>query len=314
MKKILTHPRVLSFAIALLLVVAATLQSRWGAASVPAPLAEILNWLFGYDATVAARLIVSAEFAGAAAIACVGNRTLALAGSATIAFVALACVSRSLRDGGMLWPAIVLALSAALLWLTVQSAPRTKAGARTNKSSRRGFSPAWTALFAITVATATSHLVHIVERTADAAASAERQANAPIAIDLDMHPYEGRRIADTPLPIYLPTLEALVKDSTAFVVFYNPHCGSCHSLFREHFASLRPEMVIAVEIPDADGAVLADTGESEPEPIECAGCERLPLPKGPNWLIASPMVLKLENGFITCVADRFKGNCLEPSE
>lgn len=70
----------------------------------------------------------------------------------------------------------------------------------------------------------------------------------------------------------------------------------------------RPELVIALAVPMSDDATSA--ASDAPRPIECLGCEELSLPVGPNWLVAPPMVLKVEGGVLTCVADRFGGDCL----
>ena len=110
-----THPRIVSTALALLLCACAFLQLSWGVASVPAPLALALRALFGYDEAVAARLVVGIEFAAAAAVLCVGRRFFALFVAAAMTFIALACVSRAMREGGMMWSVIALVLSAGLL-------------------------------------------------------------------------------------------------------------------------------------------------------------------------------------------------------
>ncbi len=332
MKSLLSNPRVLSLAIATLLLACGLAQLAWGASSVPATVALTLRGLFGYDELLAARLTVGIEFACAAAVLCVGRRFFALVIAASIAFVSLAGVSRGLRDGGFAWPLLVLVLSVVLLDRAARSQPQTQA--------RRGLSPAWSAVlalialsvvgrfasqltFAASAPTAHnshdghdhSHGEHGGDSPTAATTPTQGASATPpstlITIDLDMHTLDGRPLKDTPLLGYLPMLADLVTNEPTFLVFYNPECETCHTLFREHFALPRRELVIAVEIPPAPSMKVNASGDEGPLPIECLGCTHLSLPVGPNWLIAPPTVLKIENGVITCVADRFKGNCFE---
>ncbi|MFM7134591.1 MAG: hypothetical protein ACKO0W_09775, partial [Planctomycetota bacterium] len=139
------------------------------------------------------------------------------------------------------------------------------------------------------------------------ARAAEAPAQTTASVDLDMRPYIGKALLDTPLPGYLPGLADLVGTNDAFLVFYNPSCETCHTVFREHFNLPRAAVVVAIEIPQADGAIAA-AGDGI-EDIECAQCERLTLPQGPNWMIAPPMTVRIRGGAIECVADRFGGDC-----
>ena len=312
-----THPRIVSTALALLLCACAFLQLSWGVASVPAPLALTLRALFGYDEAVAARLVVGIEFAAAAAVLCVGRRFFALFVAAAMTFIALACVSRAMREGGMMWSVITLVLSAGLLERAARSTPVVG-------SPRRGLSPAWSAALAIVALTGVGRIAssasfassdaladagHTHEGHTHDATPSKTASTTPITIDLDMHEFLGRALSDTPLLGYLPMLGELIGGDPAFIVFYNPDCETCHTLIREHFALPRMEIVIAVEIPAAESMKPSVSTGDEPLSIECANCTLLMLPPGPNWLIAPPTVLKIEHGVITCVADRYKGDC-----
>ena len=73
------------------------------------------------------------------------------------------------------------------------------------------------------------------------------------------------------------------------------------------------ERVVAIEIPLADNATSAAAAEYH-GPIECPSCEFDMLPPGPLWLVAPPMTVKVERGVVTCVADRFGGDCVNPQE
>ncbi|MFM7259600.1 MAG: hypothetical protein ACKO3W_03255 [bacterium] len=320
---LLKRPRVVSAAVAAALVVAAAFQFGGGVAAVPDPIVELLRALFEYSPELSARLIASSTAAAAIAIVVFGvlgtNRFLPITACAVAAFVALACVSRALSAGGLGFPLLSLVVAGGLLLGMLRTQP-------SDSSARRGLSPGWTVLGLLVLATATgaiagratdpNRLANAAGVTGDGNIDGASEATAApttkvINIDLDMHPYEGRRIEETPLANYLPTLPTLARGKTTIVVFYMPNCNACHSIFRQFFSMPRVEQVFMVEIPAAVGIAHADTGE-EPEPIECVGCEPLLLATGPNYLVASPMVVKIEDSVVTCVSDRFKGECLLP--
>ena len=178
---------------------------------------------------------------------------------------------------------------------------------------RRGLSPAWPALGAIAAATSVGHWssaasFHSPDAAPRAAAAKDEKPSPVPTIDLEMRPFEGRPLSESTLAKYLPQLVELCAARDAYIVVYSPYCESCFTLFTGTFGVPRPELVIAVAVPMSDDATSAST--EAPRPIECLDCVELSLPKGPNWMVAPPMVLKVESGILTCVADRFGGDCL----
>jgi hypothetical protein len=307
MKELLRSPRTASLALAAFLVALGLVQLRLGPDATPDPARELLAWLFGYDAKVAARLIVAIEFAAASAVLVAGTRFLALAVSVVAAFFALACVSRAVTNGGLAFPALSLAVSIAFVLLARWSQPSPPA------EGRRGLSPAWPALGAIAAATSVGHWssaasFHSPDAAPRAAAAKDEKPSPVPTIDLEMRPFEGRPLSESTLAKYLPQLVELCAARDAYIVVYSPYCESCFTLFTGTFGVPRPELVIAVAVPMSDDATSAST--EAPRPIECLDCVELSLPKGPNWMVAPPMVLKVESGILTCVADRFGGDCL----
>ena len=302
--KILRSPRVASLALAAFLVALAVAQLRLGSDSTPAPLRELLAWAFGYTPELAARLIVAIELAAAAAVLVAGTRFLAVVVAGATAFFSLACVSRAVTDGSLLWPSVSLVCSVALVVYARATQPAPP------RDGRRGLSPAWPALGAIAAATATGQWTASASFADPAAATAAKAPARPTvpSIDLDMRPFEGKPLSESVLAKYVPQVVELCGDQAAYIVVYSPYCESCHTLFRDIFGVPRSERVIAVAVPMSDDAVSA--ASEPPRPIECLDCDELSLPKGPNWIVAPPMVLKIEGGVVTCVADRLGGDCL----
>lgn len=304
---LLRSPRVASLLTAAFVAGAAAVQLRLGQDAAPAPLRELFVLLFDHDPATAARLVVAAEFAVAAAVLVAGTRVLAIAGAVAAAFASLATVSHAASRGGMALPIVSLVLSVGLAVLATRSV------AVRPSNGRRGLSPAWSALLALAAATfAAQWTASASFRTASQAPSAPTPPKAATltapSIDLDMHPFLDKPLAESTLARYVPKVVELCAGRDAFVIVYSPSCESCHTLFRETFNVPRHELVVAVAIPLSADAVSA--ASEEPRPIECLDCEELTLPQGPNWLVAPPLVLKVERGVITCVADRFGGDCL----
>lgn len=303
----LRRPRVVAAVIALVLIVAAALQFRDTTNFVPAPLIALLDALFGYTPELSGRLLASSTLAGGLIVLFFGvgfgNRFLPTVAASLGAFVSLACISRAISAGGIGYPATSFVVFTACIALSLRSIA-------IERSVLRGLSPAWTALCAIAIATITG-AVAAKETDPSRAQETSTKTSTPkiVNVDFDMHPFVGRRVEETPIGASLPSLAARTQGVTTFVVFYMPNCSACHSLFDQFFSTPRLEQILTVEIPPADGVPQVDTGESH-EPIVCVGCEPLLLPPGPNYLVASPMVVKIEDGIVTCVSDRFKGECL----
>ncbi len=316
-------PRLRATATAAAIAGAALLQLHRGADAVPSPLVELESFLFGHAPEIAARVVVALECALAASILVAGTRFMAAAGAVLSAFVALACVSRGLRLGGVAEPGAMLAASIALVLVATAPLPAPRA----STPRRHGLSPAWRAFAAIvagTVAARTTASLPFGFSVADLLVPNDHARNdhaghdhasetpRTISIDLDLKPFEGRPLRDTPLLGYMPdlerSLEALAPGQAAYLVFYNPSCETCHTVFDTYFRIPRAEAVLAIEIPLADGAISA--ASEPPRPVDCPTCELLSLPAGPAWLIAPPMVVRVRDGLIECVADRLGGDCL----
>lgn len=312
--RLMSPTRLASLAVAATLCGLAFWHLRAGPESTPGALREAIRALFGHDIEVSARLIIAAEFGGAAAVLLVGNGFLSMAASVAGIFVALACLSRALSVGGMMAPIGGMALFGALLFVSYRAATLARAQREAEPSPRRGLSPGWSLLGAIAAMTTSAHFAASAQfKSADVApSSAAAPAQTAPAIELDMKTFVGQPLSQSPLGKYMPELESLCSAANApegaYVVVYSPSCGTCYSLFRDNFSMPRPQKVIAIAIPLADGAVSAAT--EPPAPIECFECVERVLPQGPRWLVASPMVLRIEGGIVTCAADRFGGDCL----
>ncbi len=121
--------------------------------------------------------------------------------------------------------------------------------------------------------------------------------------------WDGLPIEETGVLDYLPQLRALVLDQPTLVAFYRPNCGSCHDLFDGFFGERLPARVIAVQVPPADGVELTES--DLPDDVYCADCVKLSLPKGPVWLVDSPLLVGFVDGKVACISAEDFQRCVE---
>jgi hypothetical protein len=74
------------------------------------------------------------------------------------------------------------------------------------------------------------------------------------------------------------------------VMFFREDCEHCHAVLDRHFSPKVPLPTLLVSVPDADPAA------SLPNP--CSECQLRTLPKGPDWVIGTPVLLSLQDGVV----------------
>jgi hypothetical protein len=236
-----------------------------------------------------------------------------------VAFAAIASLSSAIaapiRDGVQpppLSPGAWTLAAGFLVYLLAdraggRAASRAASDAAAGRSPR-AHSPAWTAMLVIAslvAAFAAASRVDIVRSVVGKAS-----ALAPgTFVELDYTTWPGRTMPDTPLARLAPALTALTLEGRSAVVLYDPRCGTCHTLFREYFATPRAdEKVIAVRVPpDPDAKLLPS---DQPADVECPQCTFVDLPPGKAYLVARPTLLVVEEGRVKCATEKDFGSCL----
>ena len=81
------------------------------------------------------------------------------------------------------------------------------------------------------------------------------------------------------------------------VMFYRKDCEHCHELLEVFFSGdlMLPTTVVAV--PERGGWPDVDLG------MPCAACRLAELPPGIDWFLQTPVLVRLENGLVTCAAE-----------
>ena len=108
-------------------------------------------------------------------------------------------------------------------------------------------------------------------------------------LGLKLKDQEVAQLLPRPIPLDLDEGEKLV-------VFYRGDCDHCQEMFLTHFSDLElPLPTLAIDVMD-----YAPEGLLE---FYCDGCATAELPSGPSYLIQTPVVVRLKDGVITCIAD-----------
>ncbi len=81
-----------------------------------------------------------------------------------------------------------------------------------------------------------------------------------------------------------------INSGSWIVMLYREDCDHCHEILLNHFSGDLPIPVLAIAIPDTDPA-----GALE---MPCGKCELRKLVKGPDYVLTTPVLLRLQDGVI----------------
>ena len=101
----------------------------------------------------------------------------------------------------------------------------------------------------------------------------------------------GKRLRDQPVAALITRpIPADLEQGRWIVMFFREDCEHCHAVLDRHFSPKVPIRTLLVAVPDADPAAAL--------PNPCGECTIRTLPKGPDWVIGTPVLLSLENGVV----------------
>jgi len=83
-----------------------------------------------------------------------------------------------------------------------------------------------------------------------------------------------------------------------FVLFYRKDCEHCHELMEVYFNDGPRWPTTMVAVPEREGFPTVGV-----QPMACPGCQKAELPAGCDWFLQTPMLVKLVDGVVTCVAE-----------
>ncbi len=85
-----------------------------------------------------------------------------------------------------------------------------------------------------------------------------------------------------------------LNSGTWFVMFYREDCEHCHELLAEHFSGTLATPTLTIAIPDTDPAASLE--------MPCGECQQRRLVKGPEYVLTTPVLMRVEDGVITRMA------------
>lgn len=124
------------------------------------------------------------------------------------------------------------------------------------------------------------------------------EAGAPLSSDeivvLDTERWEGKTL---PILDYLET-QGAIGQGTWVLVLYHENCPKCENAIRRVLEKKQDESVALVEIPPLSGS----SSQGRATTTDSPGVVRTVLDRGVRWSVATPVVLRLQDGMITSVS------------
>ena len=129
-------------------------------------------------------------------------------------------------------------------------------------------------------------------------AAAKPWPNAPAQLQPYYLPqfeqWVGKPLRDQPVAALITRpIPADLEKGRWVVMFFREDCEHCHAVLDRHFTPKVPLPTLLVAVPDADPAA------SLPNP--CSECQVRTLPKGPDWVIGTPVLMLVNDGVVKMV-------------
>lgn len=99
-----------------------------------------------------------------------------------------------------------------------------------------------------------------------------------------------------------------LDEGTNYVVFYRRSCDHCEEMFNDDLAldATLASHTLAVEVPEEADKMHGDIVWTMPK----TECRHAQLPVGANWIMQTPLTLRIENGVITCIVEGDHRECM----
>ncbi len=108
----------------------------------------------------------------------------------------------------------------------------------------------------------------------------------------------GKKFRDLEIAAWITTLPEDLDEGVQYVMFYRKDCEHCHALMELHFSTTLPAPTLAVAVPERTGFPTENV-----QPFSCAGCRQAELPKGIDWFLQTPVLVRLGDGVVECAAE-----------
>jgi hypothetical protein len=123
----------------------------------------------------------------------------------------------------------------------------------------------------------------------------------------DLEAWKGKPWREIDLFGYLPTKPKRLDEGTRYAVFYGRTCDHCEDMFRVDLVMpALGSITTAIEVPYSKTRL---TGPN-PWPMVRTECEMLQLPLGCDWIMTTPLTLRIVDGIVECVEEGSHEECM----
>jgi len=119
--------------------------------------------------------------------------------------------------------------------------------------------------------------------------------------------WEGKSWREIDIFQYMKRLPSDMDAPLKYIVFYRRNCSHCATMFNNDFVhSAIGSKTTAIEVP-MDKSTMTPPN---PWPMPDTKCELMELPLGVDWIITTPLALRIENGIVTCANEGDHTPCI----
>ena len=134
------------------------------------------------------------------------------------------------------------------------------------------------------------------------AAAGPATAAAPLPADGYYLPeyggWIGQQWSELPIAGWIVGAPSDLDTGQHLVLFYRKDCEHCHALMEAFFVGELAVPTTAVAVPERAGFPTEGL-----QPFPCNSCSRAELPAGVDWFLKTPVLVRLEDGFVRCAAE-----------
>ncbi|MEE8459171.1 MAG: MauE/DoxX family redox-associated membrane protein [Phycisphaerales bacterium] len=124
----------------------------------------------------------------------------------------------------------------------------------------------------------------------------------------DVSEWVGKRWTEVDLFTFMDPKPSGLDSGTRYVVFYNRTCDHCEDMFREDLVDPQlAAMVTAIEVPDSKQNLRSSNAWVMP----FNKAELLALPVGCDWIMTTPLTLRIVDGVVECATEGDHSECME---
>ncbi len=130
----------------------------------------------------------------------------------------------------------------------------------------------------------------------------------PYWFSSDVTVWVGKPWTEVDLFSYMKTKPSGLDSGKRYVVFYNRTCDHCEDMFREDLVYPQlAAMVTAIEVPASKTQLTSENAWVMP----INDCELLSLPLGCDWIMTTPVALRIVDGIVECATEGDHRECME---